>query len=302
MAEASVRIVTDGSVELSPEAVRQGLITVVPCLVRAGRKEWQSNGQMPLALLRQEIGRASGVYLIPPDYSDFLQTYRRLANTSVISVHAAAALGEPAQGARLARNLLPLKADVSLFEALTIDVGVAFLAETAARAAQHGCDARTVKLMLQRIQDEALRTYIVTADTSQLAPLARLSDWRQRFRLSLPGVEGLFTVDKDRREMTLVAQGRGLARSLPNRPDLFEGFDLPCDAQIVHRGYPRVAQALAAQLPGILKSDKVEVREDSLGIAPYVQGKYLMVIVQPTAETVERIEKFAQRMTRLFGA
>lgn len=302
MAEASVRIVTDGSIELSPEAVRQGFITVVPCLVRARRKEWQSNGQMPLALLRQEIGRVSGVHLIPPDYSDFLQTYRQLADSSVISIHAAAALGEPARAARLARNLLPLKADVTLFEALTIDAGVAFLVEAAAQAAQHGCDAKTVKLMLQRIQDEALRTYIVTADASQLAPLARLSDWRQRFRLSLPGVEGLFMVDKDRQEMRLVAQGWGLARSLPKRTDLFEGFDLPCDAQIVHRGYSQVAQALAAELPGILKSDKVKVREGSLGMTPYVRGKYLAVIVQPTAQAVERIEKFAQRMTRLFGA
>ncbi|MCX6033032.1 MAG: DegV family protein [Chloroflexi bacterium] len=295
-----VRIVTDGSVAVRPGSIARFNITVVPCGVTVGGKTLVSNADLPIAQLAGQIKRPAGAKIRPPAYGDFLQAYRQLRQAAIISIHGAPELGEFVKPARLARNLLPQRDQVTLFEAPTIGLGLAFLVEIAAQAAERGDSRRAVRLMLERIRDEGLRTVILAQGAGELLERAGVTDRRYRFKALLPGVEALFAVDPASARLKLLAQERNLGTSLLRRNDMFGDLAHPCDAMIVHVGYEALAQALANRLPDVLGGKQIKVYAGGLDMTPYVRGNYLAIIVHPVLQVLEQIERFAVRMDRIF--
>jgi hypothetical protein len=180
-------------------------------------------------------------------------------------------------------------------------LGLSFLVEIGAQAAEHGDSYRAVRLMLERIRDEALRTVILARGGSALLERAGVTDWGHRLRAWIPGSEALFRIDPSSARLRFVAQGYNLGASLAQRKDLFGELGHPCDAVIVHAGYAALAQKLTGQLPDVLGGKQVKVEPGSLDMAPYVWGSYLAIFVYPALQAVEQIEKFAVRMDRIFA-
>jgi hypothetical protein len=301
--EGPVRVVTDGSVAISPQSIARLNIGVVPCQVIAGRQAMTSSHEAPLAQLDGQLRGRGGVKIVPPTHADFLRVYRALPETPVISIHGAFELGEFAKAARLARNLLPLRSQVVLFEAPTVGRGLSFLVETAAQAAGRGGSQQTVRLMLERIRAEGLRTIILSRSPDRLLTRAGVRGWLPWLLPLIPGYESLFAVDPASARPRLVEQGFGLGNSLARRGELFQGLGQACDATIVQAGYDRLAHALATQLPGLLGGPQaqVQVQPGGLDMTPYVAGRYLAILIYPTAQAVEQIERFARRMVRVFA-
>ncbi len=297
--ESPVRVVTDGSVALDPQAISRLHIGVVPCQIMAGRQALTSNGATPLAQLGGQI--KTGARIVPPKHDDFLQVYRRLEQSQAVSIHGAWELSGFVKSARLARNLLPSRNQVVLFEAPTIGPGLSFLVEAAAGAAERGANQRAVQLMLERIRDEGLRTIILARRAFDLLERAGARDWQRWLLAEIPGVESLFVVNPTTGRLEFVAQGHKLGASLAQRADLFRGLAHPCDAAIVHSGYERLARALTVQLPGLLGGGQAKAQPGGLDMAPYVSGSYLAIVIYPTGQAAEQIEKFARRMVRVFA-
>jgi hypothetical protein len=173
--------------------------------------------------------------------------------------------------------------------------------EAAAGAAERGANQRAVQLMLERIRDEALRTVILAQHAFDLLARAGVGDWQHWLLAGIPGCEALFAMDPAAGRLKFVAQGFGIGKSLAGRADLFQGLAHPCDAVIVHAGYGQLAQALAAQLPALLGGGQVKVQPGGPDMTPYVSGSYLAIVVCPTSQATEQIEKFARRMVRVFA-
>ncbi len=297
--ESPVRVVTDGSVALDPQAISRFHIGVVPCQIIVGRQALTSNGATPLAQLSRQI--KMGAKIVPPKHDAFLQEYRRLQQSQAVSIHGAWELAGFVKAARLARNLLPSRSQVVLFEAPTIGPGLSFLVEAAAGAAERGANQRAVQLMLERIRDEGLRTVILARRAFELLDRAGAHDWQRWLLAGVPGIETLVAADPATGRLQFVAQGPKLGTSLAQRTDLFRGLAHPCNAAIVHSGYERLAQALTVQLPGLLSGGQVKAQPGGLDMAPYVSGSYLAIVIYPTGQAAEQIEKFARRMVRVFA-
>jgi len=296
--ERSVRIVTDGSVAVREQSISILDVTIVPCKVVAGRQTFISSAETSLFELGRRLKRTDTATIQAPEYGDFIRVYQQLGKSAIVSIHGAPGLGEFGRQARLARNLLPPQHKVSLFEAPTVGAGLSFLVEISAQAADRGVSFRAMRLMLERIRDEALRTVILAEGASVLMRRAEITDARSRWQAMIPGTDALFAVEASTARLRLVAQGRNLASAALRRNDLFKDLAHPCDAMIVHSGYERAAQDWADQLPGMLGGKQARVQPGGLDMTPYARGNYLAIIVYPTLQVVEQIERFAVRWDR----
>jgi len=299
--ESLVRVVTDGSVAVSPESIARLNIGIVPCQVVVGRQNMTSDSQTPLALLSAQIKKSGGARIALPQYTDFLKVYRDLQQGTMVSIHGAPELGGCGKSARLARNLLPVRSQVALFEAPTVGPGLSFLVEAAAGAAERGANQRAVQLMLERIREEALRTIILVRNASDLVGRLGLRGWRSRVLPVIPGSEVLFAVTPTTGRLQFVAQGFGVGNTLAQRGDLFRGLGHVCDVVVVHSGYERLAQKLVHQLPALLGGGPARVEMAGPDMTPYLSGNYLAILVYPTVQAAEQLEKFARRMVRVFA-
>jgi len=325
MEESAVRIVTDGSIDLAPETIRTLGIHVVPRRWQAGRTVYESSEATPLPVLGQTLSPAKARAL-NSTVNTFLHAYRQFPTEAILSIHPTETLEEAAHYARLARNLLTgqalttyydargalrrlsLPQEVSpparihIFDARTIDLGVRLLVTVAAQAARDGSVLGQVILLLRRLQDEQLQTYVLTRNTTQLSvadapPAGALASLRRL----LPGAESLLRLERASGRFKVVAQGWGLVKSLAANPDLLHGLPQPCEIWIRQRGYDGQVQSLAAQLQSACQAEQVHIEPDSLAAAPFFTTRYLELVFGPTPETIERIIKFTHRVWGTYG-
>jgi hypothetical protein len=297
MDNEQVSIVTDGMIDMAPEAVHQLGIHIVP---------WRSTKKGSLW---------------PPLFSSFIQTYHSLHPSPVFSIHPAGSLSDVGHSARLARNLLmatkpsgvyeqgvlkPLALSspaqrrglrVKVFEATAIDLGVRFMVTVAAQAAQEGHNEEQLDLLLRRLQDEMMQTVILTKDTSCLRRLLTpegMSVHKKR--------EKLIYIDKERRAFSLLAQAEN-ARQYVGQPDQFlDVVPQPCELWIRQRGYDSEVGQLIPHWRGRFQVEQVHTEVHSLGARPYFGGDYLEVVFCPTGEAIERLKRFVKRMWKAFGS
>jgi len=299
MSDAQVRIVTDGGVSLSPETIRALQIAVVPCLCKVGKQTFESNAETPLPVICQRAG-AKGFETEPPVLGRFLDAYRSLGDAPAISIHPAHSLSKVGHVARLARAMVTPRRNVKLFEARTIDLGVSFLVEVAAQAAQEGMEQEQVMLLLRRLEDEKLSTLIVTDDISGMEQRLRRDGSAARLKGLLPMMQHLVMVDKTQGDLVLRAQGVGLAHALAKRQDVFAGIAPPTAVWVRQHGFDGLMPTVQTQLTALLQVQAWRAEAGAAG-CPHLRGRYIEIIILPTPETVLQIKNFVRRMWRAFG-
>jgi hypothetical protein len=325
MSGEQVSIITDGTIDLTPELVQQLGIIIVPCHIQIGGSLYESNAQTPLQAIAQQVGGSRRASIVPPPSNLFTRVYRDLGSTSLLSIHASGALGEISHAARLARNLLisprlsgiyeeqafkgivlstPYSGQprqITIFESKAIDLGVRFMVIAAAQAAQEGYIREQIELFLTRLQDEAIWTFIVTRDLSRLEPFpwVGLSAGDKKGR---PKGESLFSIDKTTGYFRLEAQDKKVGSHLLTPGPLTEKVPRPCEVWLRHSGFDEEVSRLYHEGANLFGAQGVYVTGDGPGVASYFNDDYLEVVFCPTADTIERLKRFAKRMWAAFGA
>ncbi len=325
MEEQPVRIITDGTIELAPETIRTLDISIVPRQLQSGRAIYESNETTPLAVLGQTLS-PTRTRTLSPTADAYLQIYRRFRSQPILSIHPADTLDETAHFARLARNLLsvrplttyydvhgalrhlplpqpvPKPPRIYVFEAKTIDLGMRLLVTVAAQAAQGGRVIGKLDLVLRRLQNEMLQTFILTTNPSRLSLAeASAAGILSTLRRLLPGTETLLRLERSTGKFEVLEQGRGLAKTLAAHPNVLQTIPQPCEIWIRHRGYAAEAQWLATQFQTLIQAERVSLEHDGLAAIPYFASNYIELVFGPTPEDIERIIRFADRMWGRFG-
>ncbi len=325
MSGEQVSIITDGTIDLTPELVQQLGITVVPCHIQIGSSLYESNAETPLQAIAQQVGGSGRAKIVPPPSNLFTQIYRGLGSNSLLSIHAAGALGEISHAARLARNLLisprlsglyeeqafkgivlatPYRGQprqITIFESKAIDLGVRFIVIAAAQAAQEGYIREQIELFLTRLQDEAIWTFVVTRDLSRLAHFPWVGEGAEDKKGRSKG-ESLFSIDKTTGYFRLEAQDKKVGPYLLTPGPLTDKVPRPCEVWLRHSGFDEEVSRLYHEGANLFGAQGVYITGDSPGVASYFSGDYLEVVFCPTAETIERLKRFAKRMWAAFGA
>ncbi len=326
MSAEQVRIITDGTIDLTPELVQQLGITIVPCHIRIGNSLYESNAQTPLQAIAQQVGGSRKATIVPPPSKLFAEVYRDPGSTSLLSIHASGSLGEVSHAARLARNLLisprlsglyeehafkgivlatPYSGhptQITVFESKAIDLGVRFMVIAAAQAAQEGYIREQIELFLTRLQDEAIWTFIATRDLSRLERYPWIGESTPDRKKGRSKGESLFSIDKTTGYFRLEAQDKQVGSYLLTPGPLTEKVPRPCEVWLRHSGFDEEVSRLYHEGANLFGAQGVYITADGPGTASYFNDDYLEVVFCPTAETIERLKRFAKRMWAAFGA
>jgi len=295
MSGKRVSIVTDGAVKLSPDCINEYKIIIVPRPVKVGKQILKSNRHTTLKEINRKIvdsRRRATVF--PPNLQHFLTIYRKLHahGHSMVSIHAPQFLDDACHQALLARNMLLPDIELDIFETDTLDAGISFLVEAAARfARQRGTTSQQVRVLLQRLQDK-IHTLLI-ASRPQHIPCDPPLDARQMLRATILGAQTLLSLEKGEGVFKVQRQSSGLIKELSSQRQLLPQIDGPCDILIKYSGYNRHLNGLRTQLTRLFKAENFLLEQ--AGVESYfLASNFIEINFLPTASEVSRIEQWVK--------
>lgn len=154
---AKVKIVTDSTADL-PAALAKDLgITVIPHRLRIGNESYLDGVTITADEFIARLGKGPlDVEITPPSIEDFRQAYNKLSQVTdaVISIHLSAKLSAAYKNALEAKDMLHERSRIVVIDTQQASLGVGFIVEAAARAANAGASlevvARQVRGMLSQ--------------------------------------------------------------------------------------------------------------------------------------------------------
>ena len=296
MGEKQVSVVTDGSVALRADTIDKYKIVVLTRRVRIGRQILTSDRQTTLETINKRAANSRGpVSLLPLQLQQFVSVYRKLnsRDRSIVSIHAPDTIDSACYQAHLARSMLLPDIELDIFEAGTLDAGISFLVEVAARfARQRGTTRRQVQALLQRLQDK-IHTLLITTKPQHL-PCYPPLDAQQRLRAAILGAQTLLSLEKGKRMFEVKRQSPGLIRELGNQRKLLPQIDGPCDILIKYCGYKRHLKGLQPQLMRLFRAENFQLEQAGVE-ASFLPRDFIEIVFLPTATEVSRIEQWVKK-------
>lgn len=153
-----VRVVTDSTVGLSPETVKELGIDVLPMEIYLGNDLLEDGPELDEEMFFRRMALSSvPPRSVAPPVEAFRETYERLCRTAdhVLSIHVSGKLSNACATAQQAANELLGRCDITVLDSETISVGLRILVEAAGRAAAEGQSVddivRLIRGMIQRL-------------------------------------------------------------------------------------------------------------------------------------------------------
>jgi DegV family protein with EDD domain len=159
----SVRIVTDSTCDLPEATIKEYGIRVIPLYINIGQKGYLDG----IEITREEYYRRLPDYeTIPttaiPSPVKFRQSYEDLAAqgaSSILSIHISVSLSATVDAARIgAQDFTAVP--VTVFDSRQLTLGMGYLIETAAKAAQEGAEVADI---LALMNEQISRTHVFAA-------------------------------------------------------------------------------------------------------------------------------------------
>jgi len=154
---AKVKIVTDSTADLPSALAKELGIVVIPHRLRIGKETYLDGVTITADEFIARMGKGPlDIEIIPPSIEDFRQAYAKLSQVTdaIISIHLSAKLSDAYKNAIEAKDLLHERSRIVVIDTQQASLGVGFIAETAARAANAGASleevARLVRGMLSQ--------------------------------------------------------------------------------------------------------------------------------------------------------
>ncbi|HHV79757.1 MAG TPA: DegV family protein [Firmicutes bacterium] len=240
-----IRIVTDSTCDLGPEAVDRLGVSVVPLKVHFGERTYTDGKELSPAEFYSMLQKSE---VLPktsqPSPTEFEKVYRELTRdgSSVISIHLSSKLSGTYQSGVMAKEMLP-NADIEVIDSRLASLGMALIVRQAALMAQSGVCREEI---VERTKLNALRchTYFVVETLEYLFKNGRIGK-AAHLMGSLLSLKPILALE----EGVVVARDkvRGRAKALERVVDIAAGDVVPgskVQAAICHANAPEAAAAL----------------------------------------------------------
>lgn len=284
MVNHNIQVVTDGVVELSAAGEPNDQVAVVPYRIQVGKDVWSSEELRSIPA--PSLTRAK---FLAPSCAQFLRTYQRLREAEIISIHPTAVLHPLVHQARVARQLLYPRRNITIFETKAVDFGLGLLVKAASEAARDpaGFSSQEILRFLNSLQDEMIHTLVLTRDLGPyLGSGMRLALRRAWAILRAPA---LLTFDHRAGVFRLVAQGWGTPRRTEIWAQVLNGIPRPCAVWIRHRGFGKEIEPIRQILASLLQPVSVHLESPSSAFSPFMSQHYLEITSYPPSEVIEEL-------------
>jgi DegV family protein with EDD domain len=163
---ATIKIVTDSSVQLTPEEVEKYNITVIPLSVMIDGTVYIDGKTITRPRFVELMNQSTALpKTSQPPIGEFIELFDQLGadGSQVIALHMTDAISGTVNTARQAANLS--KSDVTVIDTRETDRGMAFQVLRAAQLAQSGADKETILSSLDRVRNSTkLYMAVMTLD------------------------------------------------------------------------------------------------------------------------------------------
>ncbi|MBI1886107.1 MAG: DegV family protein [Chloroflexi bacterium] len=160
----AVKIVTDSTVDLSPQVAHELGISIVPLSVIFGNDVYREGIDISHDLFYDKLTRSK---VLPttsaPSVGDFLAVYESLINGTdeIISIHVSAKLSATYNNACQAAELLRDRARIEVIDSRSVSLGMGFQVIAAARAADGGAGLDQIKTIVERGADRVHVVFVL---------------------------------------------------------------------------------------------------------------------------------------------
>jgi DegV family protein with EDD domain len=255
-----MQIVTDCAADLPAEEIEALGITQAPLFIHFPDGEVSSLDLTPdefydrLAAMHPEIPSTA-----QPSSGVFSNIYKKLAEKGkeILSIHISSGLSGTVNSARLGSE--EAKADVRVWDTMTLSGGERFQVLAAAKAAKAGW---SIKAILERLELLRRNTEVVyTLDTLEYLAKGGRIGRVQALAGMLLKIKPVITVDHNDGKYTTVSKGRTIPQSLELIGDFLQkkADDKPQWVTILHGKFSESADELAEVLKKKLNISKKEV-------------------------------------------
>lgn len=265
MRMTEVQVITDSSTDVPPDVARRLGITVIPCLVRFGRKFYREGVDLTpqafYALLRK-----TPVATSQPAVGVFEEIYRQAAERGrqIISIHSAGKLSGIYNAACSAARCLP-QAVIEVVDSHSATLGAGLLSVAAAEAAQRGeslaAIADKVRNMVGRV-----RVFAVL-DTLDYVRRGGRVTWALAIVGSLLSIKPLVMLREG--QVDLLERPRTLSAALRRLVDRVGELGALEQMWVLHTRAPEAAERLADMLAGIFPREQMAIAEAGVAIAAH---------------------------------
>lgn len=226
---ANVKVVTDSSVQLTDDEIKQYNITVVPLTVMIDgtvyvERETINNEQfVPKMLASKDLPKTS-----QPPVGKFVEAFDELGKdgSQVLCIDMLEAISGTVHAAEQAATLI--KSDVTVIDSQSTDRGLGFQVLEAAKLAQEGADLATILDKIAKVRNNTrLYLCVMTLDNivkgGRLHPIAGAITNFLNIKLGLQVTGGkLKVVSKGRGDKSLRKFFNGIINDMKNTPALKE--------------------------------------------------------------------------------
>lgn len=172
---ATIKIVTDSSVQLTPEEVEKYNITVIPLSVMIDGTVYIDGKTITRPRFVELMNQSTALpKTSQPPIGEFIELFDQLGadGSQVIALHMTDAISGTVNTARQAANLS--KSDVTVIDTRETDRGMAFQVLRAAQLAQSGADKETILSSLDRVRNST-KLYVAVMTLDNIVKGGRVS-------------------------------------------------------------------------------------------------------------------------------
>ena len=205
-----IGIVTDSSVNLPPQVIKELGVEVVPLNVHIGSETCEET-EISTSFLCKKMREGILPKTSQPAPGKFLEVFKKLADRceSILTIVITAAHSGTYNSALLARAMLP-EVDIEVVDSRSIATGTGFLVEAAAEAAKQGKTKDEILALIRKLQ-ELIHIY-ATVDTLHYLHMGGRVGAVKNLMASLLNIKPILTVQQG--VVKVIGQTRTRSRSL----------------------------------------------------------------------------------------
>ncbi len=252
-----MKIVTDSGSDLTPKQCEALGVTMLPLKVQLGGKTYLSGFDLTPEEFYDLIEGADEMPTTStPSVGDFVDAYKRLAeeDPDILSIHLSSGLSGTYSTAVTASKLV--KANITVFDTLTLSSGTGWHVETAVQAVRAGLSLDSVMEKLKQVQASTMALFTLP-DLKYLIAGGRIGHLKGLLA-SLLGIKPIIEVSKADGKYYDVGKKRSFNKAIEAIPELIlkrfpAGTHLR--AQICHAANPSGGEMLRKALDSVFKCD-----------------------------------------------
>lgn len=244
-----LRIVTDSTADLPVYYYEEYSVEVVPLYINFGETTYKENVDLTNEEFYRQL-RDFEPHGIPttsqPTPQDFLETYKRIPEDQILSIHISSGLSGTCQSANIAKDMVAEK-DITVVDSGLVSAGLGMLVLAAGRAIQRGLDKTKIVELLEELK-KRIRVYFTVETLNYLKKGGRIGK-AQALLGTILHIIPILSLEEG--IIVPVEKMRGRKRVLPKYRELIRSWvsgEGPIDAILVHADCEESARELREML------------------------------------------------------